>query len=182
MIEPDPYAELLLLCSEGDQHAFQRIYERTSGRMYGLCLRLMQSQALAEEVMQEGYVKIWNSASRFDPSRASAQTWMTTVIRNRALDVLRSQRARPDEVEADYECVEFAALEAGPLDTTSIHGSTQHVLECMEELEPKQRQAILMAYYYGHTHGEISEYLDSPLGTIKAWIRRGIQRLRLCLE
>lgn len=182
MMDADPFAELLLLCADGDQHAFERLYARTSSRMYGLCLRLMQSQALAEEVMQEGYVKIWNSASRFDPSKASAQTWMTTVIRNRALDVLRSQKARPDEVEIEYEGVEFAALEAGPLDQTSLSGSAKNVLRCMEQLDAKQKQAILMAYYYGHTHGEIAEHLDSPLGTVKAWIRRGIEKVRLCLE
>lgn len=182
MVDVDPLAELLLLAAEGDQRAFERLYARTSSRMYGLCLRLMQSQALAEEVMQEGYVKIWNSASRFDPGKASAQTWMTTVIRNRALDALRAQRSRPEETEIEYEGIEFAALEAGPLDQTGLAGSAERVARCMETLEAKQKQAILMAYYYGHSHGEIAEHLESPLGTVKAWIRRGIEKVRLCLE
>ncbi len=180
--DPDPYAELLLLCAEGDQRAFERLYQNTSPRLFGLCVRLMHSQALAEEVLQEGFVKIWNKASSFDPQKASAMTWMTTVVRNRALDVLRSQKVRPVEVESQYEGMEFAALEAGPLDETSLSSSAQAVVDCMEGLNEKQKQAILMAYYYGHTHEEIAEKLMSPLGTVKAWIRRGIERVRLCLE
>ncbi len=182
MKDPDPYAELLLLCAEGDQRAFERLYKKTSPRLFGLCMRMMYVSQLAEEVLQEGYVKIWNNAGSFDPSKASAMTWMTTVVRNRALDVLRRKKVRPVEVESQYEGNEFAELSAGPLDQADLSSATQAVVDCMNGLNEKQKKAILMAYYYGHTHEEISKELNSPLGTVKAWIRRGIERVRACLE
>lgn len=182
MSDNDPYAELLKLCAQGDQQAFTRLYQITSSRLFGVSLRLMRTRQLAEEVLQEGYVKIWHNAGTFDSRKASSITWMTTIVRNRALDVLRSQKSRPVETDMEYEGLDFESDELTPGDRTAMDWSARRVAKCMEGLQEKQRQSILMAYYYGYTHEEIAAKLDAPLGTIKAWVRRGIERLRLCLE
>ncbi|HFD86413.1 MAG TPA: sigma-70 family RNA polymerase sigma factor [Gammaproteobacteria bacterium] len=182
MPENDPYAELLLLCSQGDEKAFARLYQLTSPKLFGVCLRLMKTSHAAEDVLQEGYIKIWKNAGSFNPAKASAMTWMATVVRNRGLDVLRSQRSRPQEVETEYEGIDFSSTEMSPGDLAGISWSARRVNDCMQELKEKQRESILMAYYYGHTHEEIAAHLAAPLGTVKAWVRRGVERLRKCLE
>ncbi len=182
MSHDDPYAELLLLCAQGDQQAFARLYQRTSARLYAVCLRLLRSRQLAEEALQDGYLKIWRNAASFDPGRATAMTWMTTVVRNRCLDLLRQRRARPQEVDMEYEGLDFAADGLSPSEVAGLSLDARRVMECLEALQDKQRRSILMAYYYGQTHEEIARQLSSPLGTVKAWVRRGIERLRKCLE
>ncbi|HBS26721.1 MAG TPA: RNA polymerase subunit sigma-24 [Gammaproteobacteria bacterium] len=182
MPDSDPYTELLGLCAQGDEQAFSRLYTMTSPKLFSLCLRLMKSKAAAEEVLQEGFVKIWTKSGTFDRSKASALTWMTTVVRNRALDVLRSKKSRPVEVDMEYEGMDFASEDLTPLATVGMGWSAERISKCMEELQETQRKSILMAYYYGYTHEEISRKLEAPLGTVKAWVRRGIDRLRKCLQ
>ncbi len=182
MPDSDPYAELLQLCAQGDEKAFARLYSLTSPKLFSLCLRMLKSRQKAEEVLQEGYVKIWTRSATFDRSKASAMTWMTTVVRNRALDVIRSAKSRPVEVDMDYEGMDFAAHDLTPVDVAGMNWSAERVALCMKALKERQRQSILLAYYYGFTHEEISSKLEAPLGTVKAWVRRGIDRLRKCLE
>lgn len=182
MSNSDPYAELLRLCAKGNEQAFASLYQQTSGKLFAVSLKIMQTRQTAEEVLQEGYIKIWEKAGTFDPGKAKAMTWMTTIIRNRCLDVLRSYKSRPVEVEAEYEGMEFAVMESGPADMANISIETRQLLDCMEDLKEQQKQSVLMAYYYGQTHEEISSALGAPLGTVKAWVRRGVERLRKCLE
>lgn len=182
MPDNDLYAELLGLCAQGDDRAFARLYQLTSPRLYSVCLRLMRTQQAAEEVLQEGFVKIWHNCGAFDHRRASAMTWMTTVVRNRGLDVLRSKKSRPREVDAEFESMEFASGDMSPSEGAGLSWSARRVGECMEDLRESQRKSIYMAYYYGYTHEEIARKLQAPLGTVKAWVRRGIERLRKCLE
>ncbi len=182
MPQNDPYAELLRLCARGDDKAFERLYQLTSPKLFSVCLKLMKTPHAAEDVLQDGFLKIWNNAASFNPERASSMTWMATVVRNRGLDVLRSKRSRPQEVETEYEGIDFSSTDPSPSDLAGVSMSAQRVHECMEQLQEKQRQSILMAYYYGHTHEEIAAHLEAPLGTVKAWVRRGVERLRKCLD
>ncbi len=182
MSDSDPYAELLRLCAQGDEKAFSRLYQQTSGKLFAVGLRIMQTRQSAEEILQEGYIRIWEKAGTFDPGKAKAMTWMTTIIRNRALDVLRSYKSRPVEVEAQFEGLDFATGDTSPDVLTGISLETRQVLDCLEELKEKQRESVLLAYYYGQTHEEIARKLKAPLGTVKAWVRRGVERLRKCLE
>jgi RNA polymerase sigma-70 factor (ECF subfamily) len=182
MTDSDPYAVLLRQCAHGDQQAFARLYQQTSGKLFAVSLKIMQVRQLAEEVLQESFINIWQKASSFDASRASAMTWMTTIVRNRALDVLRAQKSRPVEVEAEFEGIEFSSPERGPAERAHLSLAARRVIECLEQLQDKQRQSVLLAYYYGHTHEEIAETLSSPLGTVKAWVRRGLERLQQCLK
>ena len=182
MTKANPLDALLLRAGKGDVRAFEELYGATSRKLFAAAFFILKDEAIAEEVLQEACIKIWHHAGSFDPQKASALTWMNRVVRNRALDVIRSQKARPEEVAVEWEGPEFAAENPGPMDLADIAVSSEHLSECLKELQEQQRQVILMAYLYGHTHDELSTITGSPLGTIKAWIRRGLERLRQCLD
>ena len=101
-------------------------------------------------------------------------TWMTTIVRNRCLDIIRAQKVRPQETDIEYEGLDFTDETLGPDDKSGLNIMTRRMLKCMDGLQENQKKAILMAYYYGMTHEEIAAKLDSPLGTVKAWVRRGV--------
>ncbi len=182
MKKEDPYAELLYLCAKGDQQAFTRLYEETSGKLLATGIRILGTRQAAEDVLQESFVKIWQKSHSFDGSKASSMTWMTTIARNRSLDVLRSLKCRPQESDIEYEGVDFATEDLAPEDRVGLSVMTNRVVNCLDELKDQQKESVLMAYYYGQTHEEIAQELGAPLGTVKAWIRRGVERLRKCLE
>lgn len=180
----DPLNELLIRCGQDkDASAFRELYQLASPRLFALCKRMMRDEALAEDILQEAFVKIWNKASSFASGKGSAMTWMSTIVRNQALDKLRMAKSRPVLAdEGEYETLDFASEELSPDSLKALSDDTQRLLECMEELKPEQRECIMSAFYYGHTHDELATQMDKPLGTVKAWIRRGLEQLRMCLS
>ena len=181
MTDPNPLDALLQRAGEADEAAFEQLYAACCKKLYATAYYILKDEALAEEVLQEACIKIWNNAARFDADKASALTWMNRIVRNRALDVIRSQRARPTEVTVEWEGTEHASANPGPFDLADIAVSSEALDRCLDALKEQQREVILMAYLYGHTHDELSRITGSPLGTIKAWIRRGLESLRQCL-
>ena len=178
----DIYAELLHKAADGDQLAFKQLYEQCSPKLMSLCLRLMKTEALAEDVLQEGFIKIWEKADSFSPGKGKAMTWMSTVIRNKGLDKLRSLKTKAAETEIQYEGIEFSSTDMQPDQLSNMSDEVKGLMDCLDKLKPEQRECILLSYYYGHTHQELSKKLDRPLGTIKAWIRRGLEDIRPCLN
>jgi len=178
MNKTDPYAELLHKCANGDQHAFSRIYAESNGQLMSVSQRMLQNHRKSEEALQDSYLKIWNNAGRFDGSKAQAMTWMTTIVRNRCLDIIRAKKIRPQEVDIKFEGLEFQDESADPSYTADLNVMGKSVLKCLQKLERPRRQAIFMSYYYGMTHDEIAAELDVPLGTLKGWIRRGVIKTR----
>lgn len=178
----DIYAELLQKTSQGDQLAFKQLYEKASPKLMSLCMRLMKTEALAEDVLQEGFIKIWDKAETYTAGKGKAMTWMSTVIRNKGLDKLRSLKTKPTETDIGYEGLEFASTDLRPDDLEGMSQDIQGLMTCLNKLKPNQRECILLSYYYGHTHQELAEELGKPLGTIKAWIRRGLEDLRPCMN
>jgi len=182
MSKRDVFAELLSRCADGDQAALEELYHACSSKLYATCLFLLKNKALAEDVLQDSFVKIWSRAGSYNSDKGSAMTWMTSVVRHRALDVLRSN---VNQLEQGSEAVASAGnVDDGqdPLLLADISASTAAILRCMEQLKEEQRQCIVLAYYFGYSHDELSINLAKPLGTVKAWIRRGIKRIRECLE
>ncbi len=177
----DIYAELLQKTAQGDQIAFKQLYEQCSPKLMSLCMRLMKSEALAQDVLQEGFIKVWDKADSYTPGKGKAMTWMSTVIRNKALDKLRSLKTKATETEIQYEGLEFASADLEPDRLEYLSQDVKVLMACLDKLKPAQRECILLSYYYGHTHQELADKLDRPLGTIKAWIRRGLEDLRPCL-
>ena len=170
---------LLEAVAREDRGAFADLYRRTSAKLYGICLRLLGTEAEAQEVLQEVYVVVGRKAERFDAAKASAITWLATLARNKAIDRLRRRPAGSDGIEAAAE-VEDDSPSA--FDIAVQEQDSARLGKCLEELEERARAMIRAAFLDGATYPELAEREQVPLGTMKSWIRRGLQRLRGCLE
>ncbi len=181
MTAGDPLPGLLAACARRDRAAFGRLYEATSAKLFGVAVRILRREDWAEEVLQECYVSIWTHAPDYRPALAAPMTWMTSIVRNRCLDRLR--RPRPEVSDEDGALVESAeSPNPGPLAELERAKDAQSLARCLKGLEGKQRQAIALAFYDGLSHAELASHLRQPLGTVKTWVRRGLVKLRACLE
>lgn len=170
---------LLRACAGGDRAALKQLYEQEAPRMLGVAIRLLKRRPLAEEAVQDAFVLIWRHAASFDPARGEAQAWLYTLLRNRCLSILRTENrleTRDDPVGEDQ-----ASPEDDPETVLSKLSDQKALRHCLERLEPQRRQAVLMAFVQGLTHGELAGRLGMPLGTLKSWIRRSLLTLRECL-
>ena len=180
---PEAMADLLARCALGDRASFEKLYKATSAQLYGLVLRIVKDQDLAHEVLQEAYVKIWNKAGDFRLDKAKPMTWMGTIVRNQAIDLLRRSATQPSGSESVDELHWLADENTpDPQEQASQMQENQALKRCLQHLEGDQRRAMLLAYFNGLTHEELAERLERPLGTVKSWLRRGLQRLKQCLE
>ena len=177
----DHLAQMLSRCSLGDQAAFATLYEATSAKLYGIALRILKREAWAQEALQEAYVKIWRHADSYNPSRGRPMTWMINVVRNHSLDLLRraDYRAQEEEWNPDRDTRTSADDPAGQAE---ISQEMQRVMGCLGGLGEEQRNCILLSYHQGLTPTEVAEKLTRPVGTVKTWIRRGLIKVRECLD
>ena len=185
-------AELMSRVAMRDHAAFKQLYDATVCCLLGITVRMLHDRSWAEEVVQEAYVGIWHAAPNYSPLKAQPMTWLMAIARNKALDALRSSRAdrahfvRPTagagDDDDDADLPEIADACAGPLEQLVQAVDAQQLRICLQRLEPQQRQAIALAFYDGLTHAELALHLRQPLGTVKAWVRRGLDRLKRCLE
>ncbi|MBC7802531.1 MAG: sigma-70 family RNA polymerase sigma factor [Candidatus Parcubacteria bacterium] len=174
-------AALLAACGRRDQSALESLYRQTAPQLFGVALRIVRREDWAEDVLQECYLRIWNHASDYRAGLAAPMTWMTSIVRNRCLDWLRRPKLEvPDEDGAVAESTPSA--DEGPLARLERSGEAAAIARCLQGLEAKQRQAILLAFYDGMSHSELAAHLREPLGTVKTWVRRGLLRLKSCLE
>ena len=177
----DELQRLLEQCVQGDQSAFNDLYETTSSRLYATLLKILRIEAVAEEALQETYVKIWNKASEYRRDISQPLTWMTSIARYEAIDMLRKRRIREDKetVWEGIALLEAVVSEPDP----SMMAEYQDILDkCFDKLTENQRLCIVRAFLEGRTHDELSESIQSPVGTIKSWIRRGLVSLKECIS
>lgn len=177
------YESALAACAKGDRSALHRIYQHDSRRLLGVALRIVRERALAEDVLHDAFMNIWTKASGFDAMRGSGRGWVHSIVRNQALTVARTSGR---EVSADEEAIE--ALEAESLASTApmmeafaASNDIGRLDDCLQRLDTPKRNSILYAYVDGCSHGEIAQRLNAPLGSVKAWIRRGLMSLRECM-
>ncbi|HYI39714.1 MAG TPA: sigma-70 family RNA polymerase sigma factor [Allosphingosinicella sp.] len=166
--------------ANGDTAAMARLYERTSGKLFGICLRILGSEAEAEEALQETFVTVWRKAAAFDQGKASAVTWLAVLARNKAIDRLRGRRPGTDaglDAAAD-----IADSGASALDLLEDAQESRRLSACLDELEPRTGEAIRAAFIGGASYPDLAAREGVPLGTMKSWVRRGLLRLRGCLE
>lgn len=176
-------AELLARTALGDRRAFERLYRATSAHLLGIALQVLGNRSWAEEVLQEAYVNVWHGAKGYHAGVARPMTWLIHIVRHRAIDALRSRRTERASTEAldDVHHDTVADARPGPQQLLDDSLLKLHIDGCMGGLGAKQRQALALAYYRGMVHSEIAEALNAPLGTAKAWVRRGLDKLKDCL-
>jgi RNA polymerase sigma factor (sigma-70 family) len=183
--------DLLARVALGNQAAFKQLYEATVRCLLAIIVRLLRDPAWAEEVVQEVYVAVWKSAASYSSLKAQPMTWLMTIARNKAMDALRSTASdrehmvRPrasDDEDDPTGPPDIADERGGALERLVQAIDAERLRHCLQRLEPAQRQAIALAFYDGLTHSELAVHMQEPLGTVKAWVRRGLERLKPCLQ
>ena len=172
-------AGLLAKSALGDRAAFAELYRATSSKLFGVSLRIVRERALAEEALQDSFVNIWNHASDYAQAKSAPTTWMTAIVRNRSLDIVRRTREEPDV--DDTLATNLVDDRAAPPREAEARADAHSVRHCLEELDAEQRQTIALAFFHGLTHSELADHLRRPLGTVKTHIRRGLLKLKDCL-
>ncbi len=175
----DELAAVLEAVARGDRQAFARLYERTSAKLYGICLRLLRSEAEAEDLLQDVYVTVWQKAERFDAAKASPVTWLAVLTRNKGIDRLRKRSTKSEPIEAAVHVADDSPL---PFELVDRRQEAGRLSDCLDQLDERPRAMIRAAFLDGATYPELAEREGVPLGTMKSWIRRAMQRLRGCLE
>ncbi|EEW58900.1 sigma-70 family RNA polymerase sigma factor [Epibacterium sp. DP7N7-1] len=172
-------AERIKACAEGDRAALRAIMDAEGSRLLGIAIRMLRRRDLAEDAVQECFVSLWRKAHQFDANRGAARGWLTTILRNQCLTMLRKESW---EIAEDAETLERRQDEDIVMDAYGRLDANSDLRRCLDRLEPPKRIAILQAYVLGYTHGEISGRIQAPLGSVKAWVRRGLIALRECLS
>lgn len=164
----------------GDRRALSNVYDLTSAKLFGVCLRIVRDHDAAEDILQQVYIKVWDKAGQFERELASPITWLCAIARHSAIDWVRKNGAPvmpPTQSAISFETHKDLAFEA----FTEMEDRAA-IFDCIQTLPLNQRRAICLAFYDGSSHSELAEVLKVPLGTIKSWIRRGLQQLRGCLD
>ncbi|HWV15583.1 MAG TPA: sigma-70 family RNA polymerase sigma factor [Cellvibrio sp.] len=173
------HLRLLSATAQGDRAAFAELYRHLGGRLYAISLQLLRQRELAEDAVQEAFVRIWHNAGEYQQEKGLVLTWMISIVRYRALDILRATKRRREQAGGHSE---EPMDERGPDAELFEQRDRVRIDNCMDHLQQDQRQAIQLAYFKGFTHQEVGTYLGTPLGSVKSWIRRGLDRLKRCLE
>lgn len=173
------YAGLLQSCARGDRQALRKLYAAEAARLIAVAQRIVRRRELAEEVVQDAFIQIWQKAATFDASIGSARAWIYTVVRHRALNVIRDGR-REDLLVAD----ELAAIQdrtAVVEDAFSRLAAESRLRACLEAIDSDKRASVLLSYVAGYSHGEIAGLMRVPVGTAKSWVRRALIALKECM-
>ena len=176
----DDAAALLVRIASGDQDAFATLYDMLSSRVFGLILRVLVNRSQSEEVLQEVFLEIWQSASRFAPNRGQGRTWVMTIAHRRAVDRVRASQSSADrDVRAGLRDIGVAHDTVSEQVELGIEG--EKVVAALSGLPEAQRETIVLAYYGGYSQSEISALVGAPLGTVKTRMRDGLTRLRTAM-
>ena len=176
----DQLSASLARVAEGSQAALADVYQKTSAKLFGICLRILGDRSEAEDALQDIYINVWRKAASFDPAKASPITWLAVLARNRSIDRRRASGSRQTVPVEDAAEIPDGADDALTRLTSAEDGA--RVATCMGELEERQHKAIRSAFFEGLSYPELAERSAVPLGTMKSWIRRGLLRLKDCLE
>jgi len=182
MTSSDDLGDLLARVALGDRAAFSALYNASAAQLFGLCLRILKDRALAEEALQEIYVKIWHKARSYDAVRGAASGWLITVARNHAIDRLRQVRAaRARQAGEAVEVDSLPSADPGPAERLARKQGRQQIELCLDELDGARAEAVRLAYFEGHGYAELAARFAVPLNTMRSWLRRSLLALRECL-
>jgi RNA polymerase sigma-70 factor (ECF subfamily) len=171
--------ELMPLIGEKNPDAFEVFYDRHGGVAYSLAYRIVGERGAAEDVTQEAFISIWRSGARYDAARGSVRTWMLGIVRNRAIDALRSKAGRAPKLDFDDDSILEHRPAAEQTESEALQRETaQEVRGALDELPGEQAKVIQLAYFGGFSHSEIAGMLGVPLGTVKGRMRLGLEKIR----
>ncbi len=183
MDDQDQLVRLLAMTAAGDQQAFRQLYSQSSPHLFGLLMRILKRRDWVEDVLQDSYLRIWQKAETYDVKKGVPMAWLATIARYRALDLLRIKRPEVEMPDVDDEPPLMMADSSESPENRAIEIEGMDQIEsCIKSLMNEERKSVLMAYYQGYSHQELASQLNVPLGTAKSWVRRGLQKLRKCLE
>jgi RNA polymerase sigma-70 factor, ECF subfamily len=168
-------------CARRDRWALKGIYDAEARQLLGVALRIVRRRDFAEEVVHDAFIRIWTRASTFDASRGSARGWIYMIVRHLAINKLR-EGARESPIDEEWLESQPGDAGADPYAALARRSNARALHRCLEALDEPKRRAIMLAFVDGFTHEEISRRLGAPLGTVKAWVRRGLLSLRECLS
>jgi len=169
--------KLLALCALRKPEALKQLYELASPYLYAVILRMINRRDIADELLQDSFINIWNHADRYREDKAAPMTWMTRIVRNKTIDWLRSEPANLLSTDHDID------LDTEIMATCNLSfEDNKDLYDCLKEIEQKPRNALLQVYFKGLTHQELAKKTGNALGTIKSWIRRSLPLLKRCLE
>jgi RNA polymerase sigma-70 factor (ECF subfamily) len=193
LLDEQETKRLLLATAARDVEAFERLYRRCAPLLLGVALRVTRRRELAEEVLHDSFMRIWRAADTFDPLGAPVG-WMTTIVRNRAIDLMATHdiarvdsyhAALDDQPEASLDKMfDWSGADASDAVEDRLDAGRMRAFlrRCLGELAAAERQALVLAYEHGLSHGELAAHLSKPLGTVKTWIRRGMNNLKTCID
>lgn len=167
-----------------DETALKALYDQTSGKLYGLALRVTANREWAEDALQEAFLQVWKNAADYRASLSPPMAWLGLIVRSRSLDQLRRHKAEREHLTDELDDALADTLEgdsANPMDTSLASQQAWALHQCLTRLENKQREVVSLAYLRDLSHGELAQQLKLPLGTVKSWIRRGLDQLRTCM-
>ena len=167
-----------------DEKALCELYEQTSSKLYGVAVRVVTNREWAEDVLQEAFINIWRIAGDYKASLSPPMAWMALVVRSRGLDFLRRRASERADIMQELDDVisdTLAGDSPNPMDTAQASEQAKALHHCLGQLDNKQREVVSLAYLRDMSHGELAEQLKLPLGTVKTWIRRGLEQLRGCM-
>ena len=176
----DTLADLLHRTAAGDRAAFRRLYDLQAPRLYAVALRVTRQAPLAADAVHDAFLQVWRNSGRFEAKRGSPEAWLLSLVRYRALDIAR-RRGR-EMAQDDLDLPEPVDAEPDPLERLAGNRDAAALHACLGQLEADRRRLLLLAFVDGLSHSEVAERLGMPLGTVKSWIRRSLQSLRLCLD
>lgn len=183
----EPDARLIVLIDRvaaRDEAALKSLYDHTAGKLFGLALRVTGRREWAEDALQETFLQVWKTATDYRASLSPPMAWLGLIVRSRALDQLRRHKAEREHLSDELDDVLADTLEgdsANPMDTSLASQQAWALHQCLTRLENKQREVVSLAYLRDLSHGELAQQLKLPLGTVKSWIRRGLEQLRSCM-
>ncbi|MYM29363.1 sigma-70 family RNA polymerase sigma factor [Duganella sp. CY15W] len=183
-LDPQQLRTWLNGAAHRDAAAFRSLYEATSAKLFGFALRILVKRELAEEVLQESFVAIWHNAGSYQSHLAAPMTWMTTIVRNKAYDLLRRSDDAAEIDSDQFDAEVMNALQdpaATPIEALTMSRDAKALAYCMSALEGMHRQVLGLAFFHDLSHSEVAQQMALPIGTVKTWIRRSLERLKTCL-
>lgn len=176
--------DLLDRVARQDAAAFKQLYDQSASKLYGLAIRVVDNRVWAEDVLQDAFMVIWRTAADYRGALSPPMAWMALIVRSRGLDFLRrraSQRSHLTQDIDDTMADTLATDTPSPMDTAQASEQAWALHQCLQKLESRQREVVSLAYVRDLSHGELAQQLKLPLGTVKTWMRRGIEQLRTCM-